>query len=127
MSNAKNQKPVVGVRFSDEDLGRIDERVRGSGLPDRSAYVRSVVVRDLDGGATSLREEVEAALAPALYVLLSGLRRVSTSEQALAVVEQVYLSGAAARELDAHLARENPEAGVEADPTPEPSGEEVAS
>lgn len=123
MSGAKNQKPVVAVRFTDEDLGRIDERVRGSGLPDRSAYIRSVVVRDLDGGATCLREEVEAALAPALYVLLSGLSRVSTSEQALAVVEQVYLSGAAARELDAHLAPED----AEAETTPEPSGEEVAS
>ena len=75
-----------------------------------------VIKADLDGGGGALapaaeapgpggvRQEVEAALAPAVYFLLSSLRRVVTSEQALALMERVYLSGESARELEAHLA-----------------------
>ena len=91
-------------------MERIDERWRELGLHDRSAYVRSLVWKDLNGGgglAPAPRSEIEAALAAAVYVLLSCGRRVETSEQALAVVEKVYLSGAAAREIGEHMAREN--------------------
>jgi hypothetical protein len=124
---------LVGAKFPDEETERIDERWRALGLPDRSGYVRMLVARDLGGGTTparspekltaeGLREAVEATLAPAVYVLLSCGRRVATSEQALAVIEQVYLSGAAARELAEHLGRGG---GAESDDAPEQGGEEM--
>lgn len=120
-------KPTIAAKVSAEEAERIDARRKELGHETLSDYLRDLISRDLAEGGDgnrSLRKDVQAALAPAVYVLLSCLRRVASSEQALAVVERVYLSGDAARELEEHLTRSR--AVEDRAPAPEPTGEEVA-
>ena len=110
MSNGKYQKPVSGRSSTSRRWNGSTSGGGSSACPTAAPYVRSVVWKDLNGGgppSPAIRSEIEVALAAAVYVLLSCGRRVETSEQALAVVEKVYLSGDAAREIGDHLARGN--------------------
>lgn len=129
----------ITAKVPPEKAARIDARREELGLADRATYVRHVIDRDLiaasgtplfkedeEGGerpaasppvADALTPEIvkrllDDALAPAVYVVLSAVKRVSSSEQAAAVVNQVLLSGAARRELESFPAP-GPNEGVE--------------
>ena len=110
MSNGKYQKPLVGGEVRRAG-GRNASTSGGGGSACPTARLRPV--GRLEGPERGRGPGPDAplrdrgGLAAAIYVLLSCGRRVETSEQALAVVEKVYLSGDAAREIGEHMAREN--------------------